>query len=74
MIDATQEEEITPNRLSFSHYARHVLVFLTTIPIRSAGKLPIHFEDLLETLRLFNLNSGYLYFRIDDRIENIPKR
>lgn len=55
MIDATKEEETSPNRLSFSHCARHVMVFLTTIPIRSAGKLPIHYEGLLETLRLFEL-------------------
>lgn len=55
MLDATNELDINPTRLSFSHCARHVMVFLTTIPIRSANKLPLHYQELLDTLRLFVL-------------------
>ena len=55
MIEAVSGSEMSPTELSFSHSYRHVLVFLTTIPIRSAGKLPIHYNDLLDTLRLFRL-------------------
>lgn len=55
MLDAVKESDLNPTRLSFSHCARHVLVFLTTIPIRSPGNLPTHYQELLKTLRLFVL-------------------
>lgn len=55
MLDATRELDLNPTRLSFSHCARHVMAFLTTVPIRSASKLPLHYQELLETLKLFIL-------------------
>ncbi|MFT2090414.1 hypothetical protein [Paraglaciecola sp. 2405UD69-4] len=55
ILDATKELDITPIRLSFSHCARHFMAFLTTIPIRSANKLPLHNQELLGTLKLFIL-------------------
>lgn len=55
MLDAVTSLDINPTKLSFSHCARHIMVFLTTIPIRSAGKLPVHYRELLETLQLFVL-------------------
>jgi len=55
MIDAVKNEEITPNRLSFSHCSRHVFIFFLTTSIRSAGKLPVRYNDLMETLKLFAL-------------------
>ena len=55
MIDAVKDEEIRPNRLSFKLCATHVFTFLRTISILSPGKYPIHYESLMETLRLFKL-------------------
>ncbi len=56
MIEAASEmEDVNPNRLSFSHCARHVMVYLTTIPLNSPGNLPKHYATLLDTLRMFEL-------------------
>lgn len=56
MIEAASEmDDVNPNRLSFSHCARHVMVYLTTIPISSPGNLPKHYATLLDTLRMFEL-------------------
>lgn len=56
MIDAVKEEEgLESSRLSFSHCARHVMVYLLTIPVSSPGNLPKHYAALMETLRLFVL-------------------
>ncbi|REL35194.1 IS4 family transposase [Thalassotalea euphylliae] len=56
MLDAANADEmISPTRLSFSLCMRHVIAFLMLTPIRSASKLPIHYEELLTTLRMFTL-------------------
>lgn len=56
MIEAASEmDDVNPNRLSFAHCARHVMVYLTTIPVSSPGNLPKHYAALLETLRMFQL-------------------
>ena len=56
MIDATKEHnELAPTMLSFNLCMRHVVTFFITATIRNASKLPVHYQDLLETLRLFRL-------------------
>ncbi len=55
MIEAVKETEILPNRLSFSHCARHVMLYLITTPLTSAGNLPKRCAYLLETLSMFEL-------------------
>lgn len=56
MIDATKEDEkLTPTQLSFSLCMRHIIAFFITTPLQSASKLPMHYEDLLNTLRMFVL-------------------
>ena len=56
MIDATKAEEtLIPRQLSFSLCMRHIIAFLMLTPIHSASKLPMHYEELLKTLRMFVL-------------------
>lgn len=63
MINATQgDEDLTPIRLSFSLCMRHIVAFLMLTPIHSASKLPMHYEELLKTLRMFVLPD-----RVPDR-------
>lgn len=63
MIDATKEsEELVPTKLSFSLCMRHIIAFLMLTPIHSASKLPMHYEELLGTLRMFVLPD-----RVPDR-------
>ena len=63
MIDATKAEEtLIPRQLSFSLCMRHIIAFLMLTPIHSASKLPMHYEELLKTLRMFVLPD-----RVPDR-------
>lgn len=56
MIDATKEDEsLIPRQLSFSLCMRHIVAFFMLTPIHSASKLPLHYQELLKTLRLFVL-------------------
>ncbi|MBT2153120.1 transposase, partial [Pseudoalteromonas tetraodonis] len=55
MLDATKDEDILPTQLSFSQSMRQVIAFFMFTPIHSASKLPIHYDELLTTLRLFIL-------------------
>lgn len=55
MLDVTKEEDIFPTQLSFSQPMRHVIAIFMFTPIHSASKLPVHFDELLTTLRLFIL-------------------
>jgi len=56
MLDAVKDiPEIPPSRLSFSLSMRQVITFFITVTIRSASKLPEHYEYLLETIRMLRL-------------------
>lgn len=56
MIDALKDDKsITPIQLSFSQSMRQVVAFLMFTPIHSPSQLPKHYEELLETLRMFVL-------------------
>lgn len=56
MLDAVKDTpDINPNRLSFSLCMRQVITFFMTVTIRSASKLPEHYEYLLDTLRMLVL-------------------
>lgn len=56
MIDAIKDEpNLSPIRLSFSQCMRHVVGFFLFTQLRSASKLPVYYEELLSTLRLFVL-------------------
>lgn len=56
MIDATKDEpDLSPLQLSFSQCLRQIIGFFMFTPIRSASKLPTHYEELLEVVRLFVL-------------------
>ncbi len=56
MIDTTKEHnELAPTMLSFNLCMRQVVTFFITATIRNASKLPVHYQELLETLRLFRL-------------------
>ncbi|WP_339423244.1 hypothetical protein [Photorhabdus heterorhabditis] len=46
-----------PNRLSFSHCTRHMMSYLLTTPLTSAGNLPNRYAYLLETLSMFELST-----------------
>jgi hypothetical protein len=63
MIDAVKEDEtLIPRQLSFSLCMRHIVAFLMLTPILSASKLPLHYDELLKTLRMFVLPD-----RVPDR-------
>ncbi len=56
MVDAIKDTpDISPTRLSFSLCMRQVITFFITATIRSASKLPEHYDYLLETLRMLRL-------------------
>ncbi|QJR82174.1 IS4 family transposase [Alteromonas pelagimontana] len=56
MIDATKDyDELSPTRLSFNLCMRQVIAFFMFTSVHSASKLPAHYEELLNTLRLFTL-------------------
>ena len=56
MIDAAKaENKLIPRQLSFSVCMRHIVDFLMFTPIHNASKLPLHYEELLSTLRMFVL-------------------
>lgn len=56
MLDAVKHTpDVAPSRLSFSLCMRQVMTFFISVTIRSASKLPEHYEYLLETLRMLEL-------------------
>jgi hypothetical protein len=56
MLDAVKHTpDVAPSRLSFSLCMRQVVTFFISATIRSASKLPEHYEYLLETLRMLQL-------------------
>lgn len=56
MIDATKDrDDLSPTRLSFNSCMRQVVAFFMFTSIRSASKLPSFYDELLETLRLYQL-------------------
>jgi hypothetical protein len=56
MLDAVKDiPDLSPSRLSFGLCMRHIIVFfLTTIP-DTVTKLPVHYEYLMESLRIMRL-------------------
>ncbi len=55
MTLAAKAEGIWPNQLSFSSCSMAVIQYFSSISIMSPGNIPIHWEHLLGTLRLFKL-------------------
>ena len=58
MLDAVKDiPDLSPSRLSFGLCMRHIIVFfLTTIP-DTVTKLPVHYEYLMESLRMMRLRD-----------------
>lgn len=58
MLDAVKEiPELSASRLSFSLCMRQVVTFFMTIMMRSAGRLPSYYAELLESLRIMKLSD-----------------
>ena len=75
MIDATKAEEILiPRQLSFSLCMRHIIAFFMLTPIHSASKLPVHYEELLTTLRLFVLPDRLPDRRYPREVRKKPRK
>ena len=56
MIDGEKaENKLIPRQLSFSLCMRHIVTFLMFTPIHNASKLPLYYEELLSTMRMFVL-------------------